>query len=113
MIGPTDKEPWHLFEWNPPHEAPQQFKLQRQDNGLFGMYNDVFTDTVTPEVKPEALALLHLIPEEGEISTTDLLERAAAELQISPATAYRYLQHLEEALRVERSHGKVRRRKVN
>ena len=113
MVGPSDTEPWHTFEWNPPHEPATQFKLQRLDNGLFGMYNDVFTDSVTPEVKPEALALLALIPEEGEISTTALIEQAAAELRISPATAYRYLQHLEEALRVERSHGKVRRRKVN
>ncbi len=106
MVGPTTDEPAHLFEWNPPHAAPEQFRLQRQDNGLFQYIPEKFTDEL-PDLNPTALALYELLPAEAKRS--DIID-ACRVMGINPNYSYILLKNLQAHGLIDHAHGVWKKR---
>lgn len=106
-------EEHQVFGWNPPHAAPEEFKLLRGSEGWFQPYT---TDDLTKQLtgrNEQSQLLYDLIPDGIPVKTKDLETVAISTLQISKATLYRLLKLLEDAGFITRVHGLVERRKTH
>jgi hypothetical protein len=101
-------QPFHLFGWVPRQRPPQDFKLVRDDHGLFIPYRSLEDVGSVSNSDKRPLELFQWIPD-GEIGirTCDLETIAVPRQNVSRRTFYRYLDTLTERGLIERKHGQI------
>jgi hypothetical protein len=114
LMAPDEIDrPYYGFGWVPHHAPAATFGFARTADGLFVPYEGPLDEGQTRE-SDRPTRLLELIPQDGEISTGALEERAKTELVISRATVHRDLKVLLSRRRITRdAHGRITRRKVH